>query len=131
MSEPVWVLMEAVKAIHNRQLAEHGGGTGVRDLGLLESALAKPQNLYLYKKEEASFPNLAASYAFGIARNHPFVDGNKRTAFVVSLLFLSLNGWVVTATAENLYETFMALADGSISEEELAKWFESVAEYAG
>lgn len=131
MSEPVWVLTEAVKAIHNRQLAEHGGGTGVRDLGLLESALAKPQNLYLYKKEEVSFPNLAASYAFGIARNHPFVDGNKRTAFVVSLLFLKLNGWVVTATAENLYETFMALADGSISEEELAKWFESAAEYAG
>lgn len=131
MSEPVWVLMETVKAIHNRQLAEHGGGTGVRDLGLLESALAKPQNLYLYKKEEVSFPNLAASYAFGIARNHPFVDGNKRTAFVVSLLFLKLNGWVVTATAENLYETFMALADGSISEEELAKWFESAAEYAG
>lgn len=130
MPEPVWVLIEAVKAIHNRQLAEHGGGSGVRDLGLLESALAKPQNLYLYKKRQASIPGLAASYAFGIARNHPFVDGNKRTAFVVSLLFLKMNGWVVTATADNLYEIFMALADGSISEEELVKWFKSVAEYA-
>lgn len=127
MTEPIWVLIDAVIAIHKRQLAEHGGGSGIRDSKLLESALAKPKNIYVYSPDQTNIPLLAASYAFGIARNHPFVDGNKRTAFVVSLLFLKLNGYVVQATQENLYKTFMALADGSMSEEQLASWFSSVA----
>ena len=127
MTEPIWVLMDAVIAIHKRQLAEHGGGSGIRDSNLLESALAKPKNIYVYAPDQTNIPLLAASYAFGIARNHPFVDGNKRTAFVVSLLFLKLNGYVVQAIQENLYKTFMALADGSMSEEQLASWFSSVA----
>ena len=127
MTEPIWVLMDAVIAIHKRQLAEHGGGSGIRDSKLLESALAKPKNIYVYTPDQTKIPLLAASYAFGIARNHPFVDGNKRTAFVVSLLFLKLNGYVVQATQENLYKTFMALADGSMSEEQLANWFTLVA----
>ena len=77
---------EAVLAIHNRQIAEHGGGSGLRDPGLLDSAIAKPKNIFSYDKEKASIPGLAAAYAYGIARNHPFVDGNKRTALVISLL---------------------------------------------
>ncbi len=128
MPEPVWVLIDSVKAIHKRQLAEHGGASGIRDIGLLESALAKPLNTYLYSKGQTSAAELAASYAFGIARNHLFVDGNKRTAFVVSLLFLKLNGWGINTTANNLYETFMNLAEGSLSEDALAKWFISVVE---
>ncbi len=127
MPEPVWVLIDSVKAIHKRQLAEHGGASGIRDIGFLESALAKPLNRYLYSKGQTSAAELAASYAFGIAGNHPFVDGYKRTSFVVSLLFLKLNGWGINATAKNLYGTFMNLADGSLSEDTLAKWFKSEA----
>lgn len=123
--QPQWVRPDVVEAIHKRQLAEHGGGMGMRDAGLLASALAKPQHLFIYSKGAATLPELAASYAFGIARNHPFVDGNKRTAFVVSMLFLSLNGCRVTATPDNLYQTFMALADGRLSEAALAEWFEA------
>jgi death on curing protein len=124
--QPQWVRPDVVQAIHKRQLAEHGGGMGMRDAGLLASALAKPLHLFTYSKGAATLPELAASYAFGIARNHPFVDGNKRTAFVVSMLFLSLNGCRVTATPDNLYQTFMALADGRLSEVALAEWFEAV-----
>lgn len=124
--QPQWVRHDVVQAIHKRQLAEHGGGMGMRDAGLLASALAKPQHLFTYSKGAATLPELAASYAFGIARNHPFVDGNKRTAFVVSMLFLSLNGCRVTATPDDLYLTFMALAEGSLSEAALADWFEAV-----
>ncbi|HRO61854.1 MAG TPA: type II toxin-antitoxin system death-on-curing family toxin [Burkholderiaceae bacterium] len=124
MQEPIWVLDEAVEAIHNRQLAEHGGATGVRDAGLLASALARPKNLFAYEAEDITLPRLAAAYAFGIARNHPFVDGNKRTAFVVSLLFLRLNGFTIVATQEQRYETFLALAEGRFDEAELGAWFE-------
>ena len=77
MFEPIWVLAESVKAIHKRQIAEHGGGAGIRDSGLLESALAKPKNTFFYAKGNSSIPDLAAAYAYAIAKNHPFIDGNK------------------------------------------------------
>jgi len=126
MIAPIWILPEVVQAIHKRQLAEHGGSEGVRDLGLLDSALASAQNLFFYSSDEMNLSRLAAAYAFGIARNHPFVDGNKRTAFVVCMLFLKMNGCVVHATQEKLYDVFISLADGSLSEENLWRWLESV-----
>jgi len=126
MAEPIWVLLEAVKAIHNRQIAEHGGTTGVRDSELLESALAKPKNIYLYSKSQSSIPSLASAYAYAISKNHPFLDGNKRVALVVSIAFMKLNGWRVVASQEILYTIFWNLAAGKISEDELLLWFESV-----
>jgi death-on-curing protein len=108
-------------ALHSEQLAEHGGSDGIRDETLLDSALAKPLNVFAYGEDPDIF-RLAASYAFGIARNHAFVDGNKRTAMVVSLGFLDLNGWDIVAPKEDLYLTFLHLADGSLSEEDLAAW---------
>jgi len=122
VDEPRWVSKRAVLALHREQLAEHGGSDGIRDEFLLDSALAKPQNVFAY----ASKPDLiqlAASYAFGIARNHAFIDGNKRTALVVSVLFLNRNGWDITLSKADEYATFLHLADGSLSEEELAVWF--------
>ncbi|SMH29541.1 type II toxin-antitoxin system death-on-curing family toxin [Azospirillum agricola] len=107
-------------AVHDRQLAEHGGGEGVRDLGLLESALARAENLIAYGQPDAA--DLAAAYGFGIARNHPFVDGNKRTAFVIVLLFLLDNGYRLTASDADAYQTMMGVADGTASEEEFATW---------
>jgi death-on-curing protein len=120
--EPVWVRLEAILAAHDDQLAEHGGGTGIRDQGLLESALARPRNLFAYG--EASLAKLAAAYAFGIARNHPFVDGNKRTALVAAEGFLGLNGFDLTATDVEAVSVFLSLAAGEITEEQLAAWFE-------
>ena len=122
-SEPRWVLAHVVEAIHLQQLTEHGGGPGVRDVGLLASALARPQQLFAYGGNEATLPRLAAAYAFGLARNHAFVDGNKRTALVVSFLFLRLNGLDVNASPEDRFLTFLALAEGSLGEPELAQWF--------
>jgi death-on-curing protein len=104
------------------QLAEHGGSSGVRDERLLDSALAKPQNVFAYR-ESVSLPRLAASYAFEIARNHAFVDGNKRTALVVSEGFLRVNGLRVISPPEEKYFTFLHLADGSLTEDELTAWF--------
>jgi death on curing protein len=122
MSEPIWLRLEAILAAHDDQLAEHGGGVGVRDQGLLESALARPLNLHAYG--EPSLSRLAASYAFGIARNHPFVDGNKRTALVAAELFLGLNGFDLTADDVEVVEIFLRLAAGEITEEELAAWID-------
>ena len=123
MSEIKWLLEETVYAIHKRQIAEHGGGDGIRDEGLLLSALARPQNLYAYSEIAPDISALAASLAFGIAKNHPFIDGNKRTALVVSRTFLLLNGFNIEATQEEKYLTFLKLAEGNLSEEELAEWF--------
>ena len=108
--------------MHSLQLAEHGGSAGIRDEMMLDSALAKPLNVFAYADQPDIF-RLAASYAFGIARNHAFVDGNKRTALVVSLTFLERNGWDIVAPKENVYFTFLHLADGSLSEDELTTWF--------
>ncbi len=109
-------------AIHDRQLAEHGGKSGVRDLGLLDSALARPQNLAAYGGDTVDVAALAAAYAFGIARNHPFIDGNKRVAAVVMELFLDEHGFDLLAEDSELVLAFLRLADGSLSEDELIAW---------
>ena len=116
------VLRTLVLAVHLRQLSEHGGGEGVRDEGLLRSALARPQNLLAYGDPPPDLASLAAAYAYGIARNHPFVDGNKRTALIVARLFLLLNVANLMATQEEKYSTILALAAGELSEENLADW---------
>ena len=121
MAEWVWVVADVALAAHRNQLAQHGGGDGIRDHGLFESAMARPENLVAYGEPDASA--LAASYAFGIARNHPFIDGNKRTAAVVSETFLILNGFRLEASDAEVVVTFLALAAGELSEEELADWF--------
>ncbi|MEL6485553.1 MAG: type II toxin-antitoxin system death-on-curing family toxin [Pseudomonadota bacterium] len=117
----VWIATEVALAAHAEQLAEHGGGDGIRDAAMLDSAMARPRNLADYGEPDAAA--LAAAYAFGIARNHPFVDGNKRTAAVVSETFLMLNGYALDASDAELVVAFVALAAGELSEEELADWF--------
>jgi death-on-curing protein len=116
-----WITKNVVVAIHEVQLAEHGGGSGLRDAGLLESALARPQNLLVYGKAPDA-PDLAAAYGFGLACNHPFVDGNKRTAFVAMELFLDLNGWTLVADDADCIFTMEAVAAGQITEVDLAVW---------
>ena len=113
-----------ILAVHEEQLAQHGGGVGLRDEGLLESALARPVNLAAYDPE-ADVAALAAAYAFGIARNHPFIDGNKRTAFVAMELFLMDNGFVLTASDEDALMTMLRLAAGEMGEGEYAGWIRS------
>lgn len=117
-----WIEPNAVLAMHKRQIAEHGGTEGVRDEGLLLSALARPENLHAYG-EDVDLAALAASYAFGVAKNHPFLDGNKRTALVVAVAFLNLNGLDFEAPGEQTYTRFLQLAGGTISEDDLAAWF--------
>lgn len=124
--EWTWVAVDVAVAAHAEQLAEHGGGEGVRDMRLLESAMARPQNLSSYGDPDIA--ELAAAYAFGIARNHPFVDGNKRTAAVVSETFLALNNYRLNASDAELVVAFVALAAGELSEEEMADWFRRAAE---
>ena len=119
----IWLDRRSVEAFHDEQLAEFGGLAGLRDEGALESALARPMNLAAY--EEPSLFELAAAYAFGIARNHPFVDGNKRTALVASFAFLELNGVTVNAKEEDAVVAFVGLAAGKLSQKELSSWLES------
>jgi death-on-curing protein len=119
--EPRWLDARDALAIHDRQIAEHGGINGVRDSNLLDSALARPVNQWNYGTDDAAA--LAAAYAYGIARNHPFADGNKRTAWVLARLFLALNGHVLTFDQQNATQTVLALAAGELSEEELTAWF--------
>ncbi len=121
MSGWIWVATDVALAAHREQLAEHGGGQGVRDERLLDSAMARAPNLAAYGEPDAA--ELAATYAFGIARNHPFVDGNKRTAAVVSETFLVLNGYGLNASDAEIVVAFLALAAGDLSEAELADWF--------
>ncbi|MDR2216683.1 MAG: type II toxin-antitoxin system death-on-curing family toxin [Nevskiaceae bacterium] len=116
--EPVWLNITEALAIHDRQLAEHGGMTGVRSLDMLESALARPVNRWNYGENDRC--TLAAAYAFGVARNHPFADGNKRTAWVLARLFLALNGVTIVFTPEDAIQTVLALAAGDLSEAQLA-----------
>jgi death on curing protein len=122
VTEPERLSKALILAIHDEQLAEHGGGTGVRDDGLLESALARPQNRLAYDAK-TDLPALAAAYAFGLARNHPFVDGNKRTAFVAAGAFLLINGYQVTADNGTVYEFVIAVAAGEIDEDGAAAFF--------
>ncbi|MEQ1545909.1 type II toxin-antitoxin system death-on-curing family toxin [Methyloglobulus sp.] len=120
MTEVVWLLHETVLAMHEEQLSEHGGGIGVRDHGLLESALMRPQQLAHYGN--ADIAHLAAAYGFGLAKNHPFIDGNKRVAFAVTETFLVLNGVMLTATDEDCVTTMLQLAAGEIDENQFADW---------
>ena len=122
MSEPTWVPNQAVYIIHDRQIARHGGASGLRDEGLLQGALQRPVNKWQYENTDTF--ECASAYAFGIAKAHAFVDGNKRTAFVTSITFLRLNGWhFVTEPAEGV--TFMEdLASGVVSEESFTNWLE-------
>jgi death-on-curing protein len=124
MNEPIWIRWDTASTAHLEQLKEHGGPEGVRDIGLLESALARAKNIFAYRDPPPSLARLAAAYAKGIVSNHPFVDGNKRTALVVSLTFLLLNGRRLTASKEDRIVTFWNLADGSLSEDQLAERFE-------
>ena len=107
-------------AIHEEQIAEHGGADGVRDMGLLESALARPQNLLAYGKPD--FADLGAAYAAGVARNHPFVDGNKRTGWMLTVVFLDLNGFDLDAEMADALQAMLALAEGRIDETAFAAW---------
>ncbi|WP_298726294.1 type II toxin-antitoxin system death-on-curing family toxin [uncultured Ferrovibrio sp.] len=115
-----WIDAAVIMAVHDTQLAEHGGSSGLRDAGLLESALARPINLAAYGTPDAA--SLAAAYGYGIARNHPFVDGNKRSAFVAAKLFLRLNGWDFVADEVEHISIMLRLAEGSLSEEDFAAW---------
>ena len=121
MTEPIWLLREIVLAVHEEQLAEHGGLSGIRDAGLLDSALGRPEQLFAYG-ENPDVAALAAAYGFGLARNHPFADGNKRTAFVAIELFLGLNGYAFNASDEDCILTILSLAAGELSEEQLVQW---------
>jgi death on curing protein len=119
--EPIWLEARDALAIHDRQIAEHGGLSGVRDLALLDSALARPLNKWDYGEDDGCA--LAAAYAYGIARNHPFSDGNKRTAWVMARLYSMLNGYTLTFEPQDAIATVLALAAGELSEVELAVWF--------
>lgn len=120
MSRWVWLDPAVLRAVHEEQLAEHGGASGTRDAGLFESALARPENLAAYGAPDAAA--LAAAYGWGLARNHPFVDGNKRTAFVATELFLMLNGFELAADDAACVLTMLAVASGDMSEDAFAAW---------
>jgi death-on-curing protein len=120
MTRWLWLSQAVIVAVHDAQLATHGGGTGVRDQSLLESALARPENLAAYGTPDAS--DLAAAYGFGISRNHAFIDGNKRTGFVAAEMFLILNGFQLAADDTNSALTMLAVSAGDITEAEFADW---------
>ncbi len=120
--EPVWIGRDLVEAIHHRQLAEHGGPGGIRDEGMLESAINRPRQKFAYGGADIDIPALAAAYAYGMARNHPFVDGNKRTAYILCRTFLVLNGWDMVGSLVDRYPVFLALAAGELDEDGLAEW---------
>jgi death-on-curing protein len=120
-----WLSLREVLAIHDLQIAHHGGASGVRDQGLLESALARAQNIAAYAEETPSLTTLAAAYGAGIVRNHPFVDGNKRTGLIASFAFIERNAFRVTASQEEAYYAFYDLAAGKLSEDGLAQWLEA------
>lgn len=120
MRKPIWVLKELVLALHEELLADHGGTTGIRDEVLLDSALARPQNIYSYGKTDLF--TLAAAYINGILRNHPFIDGNKRIAFMTGYVFLGRNGKELVAAEAEATEFMLSLAGGKISEEDFALW---------
>ena len=124
MNEPVWVLDQVVISVHQMLLAEHGGSSGIRDEALLHSALARPKQRIAYEPESPIF-ELAASYSFGLAKNHPFTDGNKRIALTVAAIFLELNGFSFTAPESEVVIYFENLASSKITENELAGWFKA------
>lgn len=121
MTEPRWLALVHILAVHSDQIQAHGGSLGLRDRGLLESALERPLNRFHYELT-SDVPSLAASYGFGIAKNHPFVDGNKRVAFQAMYLFLGLNGLRIDASEEEVVATILSLASGDLNEPGLAAW---------
>ena len=124
MKEPIWVLRETVIAVHQMLLAEHGGLPGIRDEALLDSALSRPQQSFAYSDQPSIF-DLGASYSYGLALNHPFVDGNKRIALTVAAIFLELNSYSLDATEAEAVITFEHLAAGKLTEKQLATWIEN------
>lgn len=120
---PQWIDLSVVLAIHEQQIAEHGGSLGIRDLGMIESALGRPQNLLLYNDPDIF--DLAAAYGYGLAQNHGFIDGNKRTAYVATRLFLILNGYDISASAVDKVVTFENVGKGEIDQAALASWLRS------
>ena len=129
MKEPTWVLQDVVVAIQQMLLSEHGGLSGIRDETLLDSALSRPQNLFAYKKSVSIF-DLAASYSYGLALNHPFIDGNKRVALTVSAIFLEINGYSLNATEAETVITFQCLASGKLTEKQLSTWFHDFTQHS-
>lgn len=125
MNEPRWISTESAILMHSCQIEEFGGSDGLRDRGLLESAMARPKNLFAYG-EMVTMSQLAAAYCFGISRNHPFVDGNKRVAYVVARVFLQKNGFDITASYQEKLDTMLALASGKMSDTALDEWFAQV-----
>ena len=125
MKKWVWIDLSVILAVHDEQIAEHGGLAGIRDRALLESALARPRNLAAYGKPDHA--DLSACYGTGIANNHPFVDGNKRTAFVAVELFLALNGWKLTASDADAVIALLAVADGTLADAASADWIRQYA----
>ncbi len=123
MTEPAWLTVELIRAVHQEMIAEHGGMGGIRDEGLLESALARPQQLLAYGNPDVF--ELATAYASGIVRNHPFVDGNKRTGFMAAFIFPRLHGYRLVASEVEAVVAFQDLAAGEIDEAMLAKWIET------
>lgn len=123
MKEPQWIFKETVLLLHEQSLNEHGGSSGLRDDGLLDSALGKPQNVYAYNSQATLF-DLAASYTAGLVKNHPFIDGNKRIGFLAGALMLQLNGYQFTAAEADAAISTLALAAGEMSEAEYAAWLE-------
>lgn len=119
-----WITKAGLLILHDESISDHGGSRGIRDEGLLESALARPQNIALYE-EHVALSRLAAAYAFGIAKNHPFIDGNKRAAFLAMTLFLEKNGWQLTAGEADAALTILKLAASELTEDQLAAWIES------
>ena len=123
MKEPVWLRKDVLLAVHERLLAEHGGSSGIRDEGLLESALGRPQNLFAYGKP--TIFDLASTYACGIIRNHPFVDGNKRSGFMAAYLFLGRNGYEFTAEEKEVVIKTLTVAAGELDEQNYAAWLKA------
>jgi death on curing protein len=120
MADPIWISGTIAQFIHDDQIAAHGGGYGLLNAGMLESALARPQNLYVY--EQADLFYLAAAYGYGIAKNHAFIDGNKRTAFMVMFTFLQVNGWRLVVPEPEVVVTMQQVANGIVTESLLADW---------
>ncbi|MDO8955031.1 MAG: type II toxin-antitoxin system death-on-curing family toxin [Gammaproteobacteria bacterium] len=123
MKEPRWLTLHDVDAFHSKQIQEHGGLQGLRDKNLLQSALGRPQQLLAYSDKTDIF-ELAAAYAYGIIKNHPFLDGNKRTGIITAAIFLMMNGYNIIASEEDLYLNTISLANGTQTESQFAKWLQ-------